>query len=459
MKKLKMEFKFLNTPKFRYEYKNEVNVFGRKLVHIGEGIYIFERPFVSDELSLEQFTEMLKDYKDISFICFYKDSFERPRGKKNEEKWIIPFAISATHRRHSSFFWKKSSVMESIADFGIPDSMKCIINHISENYLKPNKEYDGTYVETGVKEIYHNKDKYRDDFISGYRPIDGECTHLLDFKYDTDDERYVLVNGFVGRKILDGIYYFDDTISSAGGKDDSVWGAPLDWEESDAKRLCSKELQPGDFDENIAFIGEQIWDGASIMIYKGSSIYYMAFGDNAIDVLCRLYKSLSGYEMKVMKKDAASESSEHFTVDEVEAILADLERREGVRHPVKLKIPEGACELIEGMGFHNLDVRCKLLFQNIGKKDDTNSDGFRRHKVAYIMDEKLYLIDYHGEKEEAHTLSLRMVKELSVRYKVRLFDDVEEYIVQVVIDNENAEESILGEENYNDYLKFVTKRW
>lgn len=111
------------------------------------------------------------------------------------------------------------------------------------------------------------------------------------------------------------------------------------------------------------------------------------------------------------------------------------------------------------MGFNDLDIRCKLLFQSINENDETNSHGFRRHEVAYIMNEKLYLIDCLGEKEEGHALSLRMVKELSVRYKVRLFDDVEEYTVQVVIDNGNPEESILGNENYNDYLKFVTKRW
>lgn len=150
------------------------------------------------------------------------------------------------------------------------------------------------------------------------------------------------------------------------------------------------------------------------------------------------------------------------SIDEVDAILAELERRKSGRRPIKIsegKIPEGACELIEGVGFQDLDVRCKLLFQNINESDDTNSQGFRRYDAAYIMDEKIYLIDYRGEKEEGHALSLRMVKELSVRYRVRLFDDVEESIVQVVIDNGNAEESVLGKEDYNDYLKFVTKRW
>lgn len=451
MKKLKMEFKFLNTPKFRYEYKNEVNVLGRKLVHIGEGIYIFERPFVSDELSLDQFKENLKDYKDISFIRFYECSY----SSGNEGKWIVPFAISATHRRHYFAMRSADEVVKFITGFSIPDSMKRIINHITDNYLEPDKEYDGTRFEM----MYCNQNEYRDDFFSGYRPVDSECTHLLDFKYDTEDERYVLVNGFVGRKILDGIYYFDDTISPAGGKEPSVRGAAPDFK-INAKRLCSEALQPDDFDENIAFIGEQMWGDSDIYApYMGCSIYYMAFGDNAIDVLCKLYKNLSGYEMKVMKKDAASERSEHLTVDEVEAILAALERREGVRHPVKLKIPEGACELIEGMGFHNLDVRCKLLFQDINESDDTNSRGFCRHDVTYIMDEKIYLINCLGEKEERHTLSLRMVKELSVRYKVKLFDDIEEDIVQVIIDNGNAEETILGKEGYNDYLKFVTKRW
>lgn len=306
MKKLKNEFKFLNTPKFSYEYENEVNVLGRKLVHIGEGIYIFERPFASDELSLYQFKKKLKDYKDISFIRFYQYSYEFSHGEENEGKWIIPFAISATRRCHSSNVWGSvNRIMKYIAGFSIPDSMKCIINHIAENYLGPDKEHDGKRDGTRVEEMYYNKDKYRDDFISGHRPVDGECTHLLDFKYNADDERYVLVNGFVGRKILDGIYYFDDTLPSAGGKEDSVWGAsPDDWQLSDAKRLCSRELQPGDFDENIAFIGRQMWSGGSIMAYWGSAIYYMAFGDKAIGVLYRLYKSLSSYEMKVMKKDA-----------------------------------------------------------------------------------------------------------------------------------------------------------
>ncbi|MCH5340834.1 MAG: hypothetical protein J1E01_05165 [Acetatifactor sp.] len=454
MQKLKMEFKFLNTPKFSYEYENEVNVLGRKLVHIGEGIYIFERPFVSDELSFEQFTEMLKDYKDIAFIRFYECSY----SSGNEGKWIVPFALSATHRRHSFGVYRGLSadeVVEYIARFSISDSMKRIINHIAENYLEPDKEFDAIIFEV----IYCNQNEYSDDFFSGGRPVDSECTHLLDFKYDTEDERYVLVNGFVGRKILDGIYYFDDAILSVGGKEASVWGAASDFKIK-AKRLCSEALQPGDFDENIAFIGEQMWGSGGVYIpYLGCSIYYMAFGDNAIDVLCRLYKNLSGYEMKVMKKDAASERNEHLTVDEVEAILTDIDRREGRRQPVKRKIPEGACELIEGMGFHNLDVRCKLLFQEINKSDDTNSRGFFRYDVTYIMDEKIYLINCLGEKEERHTLSLRMVKELSVRYKDRLFDDVEEDIVQVIIDNGNAEERILGKEGYNDYLKFVTKRW
>ena len=39
------------------------------------------------------------------------------------------------------------------------------------------------------------------------------------------------------------------------------------------------------------------------------------------------------------------------------------------------------------------------------------------------------------EKEEGYMFDLRIVSELSVRYKVRLFDHVEEDIVQVVIEN------------------------
>lgn len=446
MKKNKIEFNFLDTPKFSYEYKNEVNVLGRKLIHIGEGIYIFERPFVSGEFSLDQFKEKLKDYKDISFIRFYNYPYRFTNSEKNEEKWIIPFAISATRRRHSRYMWNDSDrIMRYIAGFSIPGPMKRIIDHITENNPKPDKEYEALRAE----EIYYDQDWRMEEFASVvYRPVEGECTHLLDFEYDTDDGRYVLVNGFVGRKILDGIYYFDDTIQPADGE------AYFDQEDRTGK-LHSKYLNPGDFDENIAFIGKEIWSMGTFPFYEGSIIYYMAFGDEAIDVLYRLYKSLSGYEMRFMKKDAVVKKIEPLAIDD--AFLDKLDKMKSNKRPIN--IPEGACELIEGMGFQDLDIRCKLLFQNINETDRTNSDGFRRHDTAYVMDEKLYLIDYSGEKEEGHALSLRMVKELSVRYRVRLFDDVEEDVVQVVIDNGDAEKSILGEEDYNDYLRFVTKRW
>ena len=45
---------------FSYEYKNEVNVPGRKLIHIGGRHFMFESPFVSEALGLEQFMKNLR---------------------------------------------------------------------------------------------------------------------------------------------------------------------------------------------------------------------------------------------------------------------------------------------------------------------------------------------------------------------------------------------------------------
>ena len=454
MKKIENEFKFLNTPKFSYEYKNEVNVLGRKLIHIGDGIFMFEEPFVSDELSLDQFVEKLEDYKDIAFIRFYTYAYDGYDEKDkstwgilfaddlDKKKWIIPFAVSRTHRRHTAEAID-SYVRKYMAGFHIPDSMLGIIKNIVENYMENDNAHHSSY-----EEVYY---KYK-EYIYDHRPADVECTHLLDFEHNTDDGRYVFVSGFAGRKILDGIYYFDDSVSLA---DNERMKMSDYYYEMHVHRLCSDDLNPDDFKENIAFVGEEIWNGGTIAAYGGTRIFYIAFGDSAIDVLHRLYKNLSGYEMRGMKKDAVRVKIE--PVD-IMAELEEYEKKESSRPTID--IPESACELIEGMGFHNIDVRCKLLFQDTGIRDTTNDRGFSKYDVAYIMDDKLYLINYNvnQEKEEGYALSLRMVKELSVRYRARLFDHVEEDIVQVVIDNGNAEKSILGEEDYSSYLKFVTEK-
>lgn len=452
MKKVENEFKFLNTPKFSYEYTDEVNVLGRNMIHIGEGIFMFEEPFVSEELSLDQFMEKLEDYKDISFIRYYTytyDEEDNVRGlladnDRDKKKWIIPFAISRTHRRHSdgSIY---DCVRKYMAGFHISVSMQSIIKNIVENYMENDNAHHSSY-----EEVYYNYKEH----IYEHKPADDECTHLLDFEHNTDDGRYVFVSGFAGRKILDGIYYFDDSVSAADDK-----GMENRIKMSDGyldryiHRLCSDDLDPGDFKDNIAFVGKDIWIGGfSIMTYEGTQIYYMAFGDSAIDVLHRLYKNLSGYEMRGMKKDAVKVKTE--PVD-LMAGLEEYKKKESSRPSVN--IPEGACELVEGMGFHNLDVRCKLLFQDTGIRDTTNDRGFSKYDVAYIMDDKLYLINYNvnQEKEEGYALSLRMIKELSVRYKAILFDHVEENIFQLIIDNRDAEKSILGEEDYSSYLQFV----
>lgn len=450
MKKIENEFKFLNTPKFSYEYTDEVYILGRKLIHIGEGIFMFEKPFVSDELSLDQFVEKLEDYKDISFIRFYTNAYDGYDEKDkstwgilfaddlDKKKWIIPFAVSRTHRRHTAELIN-SYVREYMAGFHISDSMLGTIKNIVENYMVQDNAHHSSY-----EEIYYNYKK-----PIHYRPADDECTHLLDFEHNTDDGKYVFVSGFAGRKILDGIYYFDDSVSVA---DDKRRKMSCFFYKTCMHRLCSNDLDSDDFKENIAFVGEEIWEGGFIATYQGTRIYYMAFGDSAIDVLHRLYKNLSGYAMESMKKDDAKVKTE--PVD-LTAGLEEYEKKESGRPSID--IPEGACELIEGMGFHDLDVRCKLLFQDTGMRDDSNSRRFRKYETAYIMDDKLYLINYDvdQEKEEGYTLSLRMIKELSVRYKAILFDHVEENIFQLIIDNRDAEKSILGEDDYSSYLKFV----
>ena len=55
-------------------------------------------------------------------------------------------------------------------------------------------------------------------------------------------------------------------------------------------------------------------------------------------------------------------------------------------------------------------------------------------------------------------LSLDQFVEKLEDYKAILFDHVEENIFQLIIDNRGAEKSILGEEDYSSYLKFVTER-
>lgn len=430
MKDIAKEFKFLDTPKFNYEYKNEVEILGRKLFHIGEGIFMFEKPFVSDELSLEQFKEKLEEYKDIAFIRFYT----YPDNEEDKETWIIPFAMSATHRRHYS--WDiYNNAQEYMEEFNIPDSMKYTINNITEKYIKND---NGCH---SYEDIFFNQD------LLDYRPVDDECTHLLDMEHNTDDGRYMFVNGYVGRKILDGIYYFGDAVSEWG-----ISGWP------DKEGLHVRDLHPDDFKENIAFIDKWISLGGTLetVSLEDYKIYYMAIGDSAIGVLSRLYKNLSGYEMHLMKKDAVRKKSES---GDFMAFLEECKEKESNRRPIH--IPEGACELIDGMGYHNLDIRCKLLFQNIGEKDETNSRGFSKYEVAYILDGKLYLINYNvfEEKEEGYMLDLQMVTELSVRYKVKLFDHDEEDVVKVVIDKENAEKLILGEENFSSYIEFVKKNY
>ena len=441
MKKIENEFKFINTPKFNYKYRNEVNVLGRKMIHIGEGVFMFEKPFTSDELDLDQFVEKLGDYKDILFIRFYTYTYDEEEERRraffdddmDKKKWIIPFAISTTHKRHTVYAIYDYA-REYMAGFNIPASMKGVIDHIVEDYLKRENAY------CGHVEMYYNKDVY------DYRPADDECTHLLDFEHNTDDGRYVFVNGFVGRKVLDGIYYFDDSVPL------SDYNRRYLSRDSIMERLCSNDLNPGDFKENIAFIGRQIWSGGSLSVYQGSSLYYMAFGDSAIEVLRKLYKNLSGYESGFMDKDAVKVRNE--PVD-LMAYFDECEKRESRRRSIP--IPEGARELIEGMGFHNLDIRCTLLFQDMKENFNKSYDTFKKYEVAYILGEKLYLINFNTfrEKEEGYVLSLQIIKELAVKYKTKLFDDVEEDIVQVAIDNSNAEKSILGEEDYNYYLKFV----
>ena len=122
-----------------------------------------------------------------------------------------------------------------------------------------------------------------------------------------------------------------------------------------------------------------------------------------------------------------------------------------------IRIPEGACELVEGMGFHNLEIRCTLPFQN---KKGLFSDEFKKFEVSYILDEKLYLLDFYVTemRVKGYELNLRMIKELSVRYKAKLFDDVEEDIVQVVFDKGEVEKEMIGEEDYGSYLKFISQK-
>lgn len=439
-------FTFNNIVEADYVYDDVVDLEGNKLTHIGMGIYMFSEPLTDIKFDESYVKDLCNRYRDIKFIKCYENDYsdESPErilgGNFNTGRWIIAFAISDTHPRNNTNMFEKMCAGNTDG-LDIPESLQHVFSYFTD-YVKVN-DAKGKIVWNIQHVTWSDYDaEYRNRFVS--RGTNG-YSGLLDFKCTGSVGcGYIKVCGYMCKRVIDNVYY----VCQGCGKDDTIlYGGRYRLVESDM-------VHDENINQDISVLCKEVWDGGSISALIDMEIYYIAFDEHSSITLKKLSKHLSGYIYRHYTRDDLNKMRNMDALEVNITKISDVKTYECD----EVVIPEGAEELLEGIGFYNVAVRCRLLLHELcSQYISTGSNaGFVNWDIAYIHDNKLHLYEqniYNGETYERH-INLSIISEIAVGYKTQLHGNIMEDIVQVVWDNSEPEKQIVGED-YEEYVQYI----
>ena len=397
------EFEDIGIGIFPYRYKDEEIIDGHRVVHLGEGIYMFEKP-IADSPNLYRYSDL------IFFVGI---------GQEKAQDCIL-FAISNKYRIHGENLRRIYPKRNAAGQLSVPVST------------------------LGLWEKYGMVDEKNNIYIECTRSFHYECekdditqmdSGLLRYEFDISCieeyhgyKKYIMVDGFVGRMVEDGIYYFD--------------GIPKD---SIGHYFSDEDSLPEDCEEFAGMtIGclEELYAGAGSISTVRHAIRYFAVEEKAADRLCKLGNILKRYKFKkeqvVQKNYSSINMSDFFLELEDFYLKAEEKKRE-------FYVEEDAIELVKGYGISDLYIIFRLAFKE---------KSFQCHcDYAYKLGENIILVDIGSDDIKKHVIPTAVLSELTVRVQGTLFGTITEEIYVPVIQNKSVEESFMPCELYEKYRK------
>lgn len=415
-----------DTPDFVYQFEEVVKLPEFELYHLGQGLYRLARPqyYCDSDFNLLQ-----EKYVSLRFYYIAQETNARA-----DTQIKLLFVMSREYNRCR---------MEQLLFFQeerTGDAKSVFLEELAAIFPKG---YD-----TDIDRIL-NGEFARIELIDARSycgpaaRIKALSNRLLGFRWNPDryhdlsgNRIYIMYQGYVAKRIAEGVYAFQ----------------------------CVREY--GDQDLEYPYIFHKIYSqrykrcavlGKPFVDWERTGIYirYIAFDDNGIRTLRKLYQYTVGYEYREVAVETDMNEKDGVRSDIASALdkkekhaagksEQDLEEK---RNAYCFRLSgEHIAELVRGAGYRDLILYCRLL---PGTEDKTEGCKWLQYDISYFEvlrsgSNVLKLIDIDGQNVIECNILTETIAELDVVVKTEICAGVEENILIKVIDHTDIEKAMAG---------------